>query len=218
MFFFLIAVLAGCSSSLSPVEKLDTIFVDDPTCVSPCWQGITPGESTEADFLALVESLPANKFDSLKQNELIPNGTQYIWYDRTTSFANEIIVQDDRIIFVSFQNRRDFNLDMILDYLGQPDSYTAGVYPGEAYMLVLNIIYETKGVVVTIRQVPFDAPSSAFPPECLLDAVPELPVWYINLIESSLSGEIDLGLSRVDIIRAESNPWPGLGTINLTDC
>lgn len=44
----------ACSSQLTPVEKLDSIFAGKAECNTPCWQGITPGHSTESDFLALV--------------------------------------------------------------------------------------------------------------------------------------------------------------------
>lgn len=55
-------VKLALSSLLSPSEKLDDILRSSPVCIAPCWRSITPGRSTEAEFLTLVNNSSPLRF------------------------------------------------------------------------------------------------------------------------------------------------------------
>lgn len=211
-------VLVGCSEFLSPIEKLETIFASKENCITPCWQGITPAQSTESDFLTLIDSLPHNKFEDVRRSDLIPQGTRYIWYDQTNSLAGSLEISDGIIIFIGFQSRDELTLGAIIEYLGPPNAYTARVSTGEAYVFNLYMYYENKGVVVNVRSIPFDALPTAFQPTCEVSLTDDMLVRQIYLIEPGSTDEIMSSLSRELIVLEESKSWAGLGTVKLTSC
>lgn len=218
VFLTIIVVLGGCSDPLSPTEKLETIFASTENCITPCWEGITPGQSTENDFLELVNSMSSNKFEDVKRSDLIPKGIRYIWYDRAIFLAGSLEIYDSTVAFISFQSKEEFTIGTILEHLGSPETYAASFSPSEAYVLDLYMFYENSGIVVNMRSIPFDAPSTAFQPTCEVELVADMFIREIFLLEPGSTKEIMSRLSR-ELYNLEGfKTWSGLGTIKLTSC
>jgi hypothetical protein len=212
-------LLTACFQQLSPEDKLQSILFSTYDCEAPCWQGIMPGESTEKDFLDLVDSSPSKNFDQLNRNEL-SEGLQYLWYDRSTSILSSLDINNDVISFVNFQfvQGENLTLESVINTLGPPDFYTARVSSGERDMFNFNVFYEDKGIAVNFRIIPFSIPASASHPDCQVEITSNMPARSIYFVAPGTVEELQDDLDRVFFIHEEPKPWPGLGVVHLTLC
>jgi hypothetical protein len=78
----LLIFLLTAACDIAPDEES---ILDKSSCVLPCWNGIAPGQTTEAEFLEILQNLPNIDRDSIK--------------DQYTSEGNIF----DKLIFFSFR-------------------------------------------------------------------------------------------------------------------
>ena len=62
LLIFLLTTACGAS----PDEKS---ILDKSNCVLPCWNGIVPGQTTEAEFLEILQNLPNIDTDTIKHQK-----------------------------------------------------------------------------------------------------------------------------------------------------
>ncbi len=108
------------SSNTSPAQKFESIIASSPICKTPCWHGLTPGKTTEAEFLLFANSeVATSRFDKLHKNEL-PD-IFYFWNDLTLDLPVEIrINNDNKISHLAFP-AHSLTFKTVVDQLGYPD-------------------------------------------------------------------------------------------------
>lgn len=166
-------------------EQLKIIVESNPNCTVPCWNNIFLGESNENDFLVLVNQSPKQMFSDLKWSETsYQNSVSYSWEDRTSSLIVSTSIDNSQISFLSFRGFNQLTFETVLTVLGDPDSYTAEVYHGEANSFVMNLFYEKRGVVIHIFIVPFEQSQALFSkPTCQINIDKNMLVRNIYLVK-----------------------------------
>lgn len=71
-----------------------TLWLDAPACMPPCWENITPGKTTYAEALAILESLPGIVF--LYSDDRI--GLEWI-FDKNKTDTGEIKLNPDGTVY-----------------------------------------------------------------------------------------------------------------------
>ncbi len=197
----------------SATQKLEAIVESSPTCNVPCWQGLTPGVSTEEEFLALANSEYADsRFQDLRKNE--QPVTYYFWHDRLMELPIEIrISQEGTISFISFVP--DFTFEKIVERLGYPNAYEAAGFSDLSYYVTAKFFYESESLVVwmnTNELKPYSDP-------CKILAYKDMPVRAIYITHS---GSVDEMIETVDQFfdpRIQKvRPWPDTNLLELQPC
>lgn len=213
----LIGYNARCARHSSPGNQLETILQSAPGCNAPCWRGITPGSSTEGDFLTVVDAASPPEFYNLRRSAS-PRGAGYVWQNRTLNLASALLIRNEKVTSISFQPENELTLDSIFQFLNAPNAYTAHISPGEAFLFDSYLFYEQEGVVVNVRIVPFNTPVSALKPVCEVSLTADVAARAIYLLQPGAVTKMIEVLSGVMAVPGESRPWTGLGTIKLTSC
>lgn len=219
IFVSIVAISLVHCSQPPPGEQLKTIVQSSPSCTTPCWNGIVPGKSNEDDFLMLVGKSNPMQFANLERSE-IPYKSQvgFTWRERASSLQAAILIKNDVVSFLRFMRTNELALEMLFDSLGNPNAYTAEISSGEAYLFDMNLFYEEIGMVVNIRIVPFDPPSSAFSPTCQINITTSMVVRAIYFAEPGTANELLETLYPAISSYTEPEPWLGVGLIPLTSC
>lgn len=174
-----ILILGGCGifpgfDPINPATQIPTeagqtseerIFA---TCAPPCWENITPGESTEEDVTRELDRLfsegkikPHKKSGGVFTAEVIRGGTPL-----------KIVLEDKWVVLIVVEDVMNpkTRVDDVIQQLGEPEAYLGelrlnqencpcdpwddALYE-EAPSLYPNLIYPSKGLVITIL-VPVD--------------------------------------------------------------
>ena len=102
---------------------LDTSLLNSDPCGPPCWQGLTPGESTRMEALEVLRGLQfadpdvsvsrVGRFTSIRwQSEV--SAPQHIW-------GGQIALADDVLYRIQFDVAYPLSLQQVLDTVGDPD-------------------------------------------------------------------------------------------------
>ena len=208
----------SCTRALSPSEQLDMLLNSRTNCVAPCWQGLTPGISTVGDFIAVVDASPSQNFSDLQENTLNEGDSQYIWEDRSVPAVMEMETTGTTISYFGFlPHRSTITLGTNLEVMGSPDMHITFITTREAPLLVLYMFYEERGVVVEVRQRPFD--SNEYTPQsiCEVAVKDEFPVREIFLLEPAPASQMRETLSRL-VPDLEPISWQSKENVQLSAC
>lgn len=144
-------LFTSCQTNPPLSEQLTSIARSSDECLAPCWQTIVPGQSSQEEFLKLVENMPSERLDDLYQTALKPEGIEYTWHDNVYGFFNRIRILEGRVKLLGFQPRsREYTFSTIESIWGDPSFYKAlrlGV--DKAYIQII-LIYEDQGVVIEL--------------------------------------------------------------------
>lgn len=211
--------LVQCRSELSESDYLGMILESKPGCTAPCWIGIVPGVSTEADFLNAVQAVPRERFDELKRNTLSGRqASQYIWRDRTMRSLMSSRLEDNLLSHIHIQTETAINLQSVLDIFGIPQAYATYVLFGERQYLFLYLFYEVLGIVVETN-IPMDNVEII---DCHYDLPSDLPsltlIDGLFLFSPAEANDALNSLQRVVPSRLIPRPWGGTRDLELSSC
>lgn len=212
--------LVQCHTGLSESEQLSMILESQPGCAAPCWLGITPGVSTEADFLSAVEAPPRDRFDDLERNSLSGGRViHYSWRDRVMDSLVSSEFENHLATHIQIRAESDIDLLSIVSEFGPPQTYATYVRPGEQFQVLLYLIYEDLGIVietitplgeVEITDCRYDLPTE-------LSSLTPIDGFYLfppagseDALNSSLKSPLPLGL--------EPRSWAGGQGLELSSC
>jgi hypothetical protein len=130
----------------------------------------------------------------------------------------EVRDYNETISFVRFRFEQDLSVKSVFQLLDSPDSYIAQVFIGETFLFNLYLFYEEEGVVINLRDVPFNPPDSAFSPTCEVNVTSDEPIREIYLVEPGSTEEIMESLFYEIAVPDAPQAWVGLGQVKLTSC
>ena len=215
--FLMLALCVGCGEP-PPLDM--SLFTGDP-CEPPCWQGLTPGQSTEADVLELLRS---SRFVDTRTiyRAALSRGGQVVgasiqWRSTaarssnvdSNDFAIEGGVLRDMIIYPDY----DLTLESLLHRYGPPDKFHVMVTGRHVPALHVTLFYPARGFTATL-ELPADDP--VLRPETTV-----IQVWYSEA--GPLETFIELGISYLGTYLG-TNPdqwldslrnWQGYGVIEV---
>lgn len=206
---------AGIQDTLhSPADKLEAIINSTSSCRLPCWHGLTPGESTENDFLTFANSEYATlHFQNLRKNE--NPVTFYLWYDSIMEVPIEIRFDDNNLIsFIRFAPD-NFTFGTISNQLGYPDAYEAAGFRDMSYFVTVKFFYESEGLVVWINTEELES----YADPCKILAYQDMSVRAIYITHpgpvDEMIGVVDQFFDpRIQKVRA----WPDTDLLELKPC
>lgn len=227
---------------LSAEEKLLRITASSPNCTAPCWNGITPGETTQQDLRALVDAAPEQFVDYSRSvygsSETVgilewkgpPYGRpsiSYAWTDLDTDTRVNVHYliggAEDTVADIVFSQSKGEQLENvlvenILAVLGTPDAYEAAAPEAYGFYLYIRLFYEKKGIDVEIT-LP-DPPPGPHPwTTCQITLEADMPIHYLVLSRPASA------FSTLETIDQFFNPdtqvteiWPDSNVLKLEPC
>jgi hypothetical protein len=211
-----IAACVGCGVTQEPLVA-QGLLTGEP-CEPPCWQGLTPGQSTEQEIAALLDASEQVDAGSLRR-ESTGCGLVTYWRNRETlssfsppsGWTSSYACTSDKVLKVVMEYLAyEVELQQLLDNYGAPDALRAqpaGI-PERPYVEV-NLYYPARGLMCQLELATEDEPLQ---PETRV-----VRAWYFE--PTSLESLADPG-SGVPFPPAEFasdalQEWPGYGPIEV---
>ena len=143
----IIVILTSCKNSYS-------FLLPDATCESPCWNGITPGKTTEEQLVADLKTIPIVAKDSIITN----GGPRYI-FDNLVFFSLPLEVKaiafilKNKVVMILFSEKLGITIGQVVEKVGQPEYIIT--YPafqpsffGDSKDILVTIIFPSQGIAI----------------------------------------------------------------------
>lgn len=189
-------------------EELKRRLLNPPLCRPPCWEGVTPGETSAIEAAEILSAnLLFTKVEVIK-SPLPRNDMGFVnfeWNGRNLRRGDALFdyTTPDQIIYMIRPNLPDIGLDEFIEVYGEPSHARAFDYPapdiGGPHIWSLDIIWFSQGIIVNIEQ--FSKPR--IDESLTLDRITYFaPSWVVG------SGELSSLSNKV-------KPWQGYGDFDL---
>jgi len=185
-----LGVFVGCAGP-PPVEM--SLLTGDP-CEPPCWQGLTPGKSTEDDVLQFIRSSRFVDTRTVYRGRLSRGGGEVVGVSiqwRSTAArssnvdSNDFLVEGGVLRGIIIYPDYDVTLESLLQRYGPPDKLHVMVTGRHVPMLQVTLFYPSYGFTATLE---LPADQLVLRPETTV-----IQVWYSKA--GPLETFIQLGIS-----------------------
>ncbi len=150
------AVLTGCQLFKEPVpieiKELMYGWLENPSCLPPCWEGMTPGQTTKQEALAIIEQHPLATDLEIYERATTDGeerGTAYWRWKGTTDEGGLVSFLDSTVYAVTVSNpSKLLTFQDIIDAYGEPSYVKASAYPssdGSYTIYRLGFVYLSQG-------------------------------------------------------------------------
>lgn len=119
-----LSLLTSCQSELEEKAPDRSILIDDP-CAAPCWQGITPGQTTIDEAFDILTELGYSPY--------LDETNRYIAWSTPDNHASDVFVRGvsvassrrtgEDVTLLSLGLEFDLSLKEVLDKYGPPEKY-----------------------------------------------------------------------------------------------
>ena len=211
----MVAVSVGCGEP----PPLDMSLLTGEPCEPPCWQGLTPGDSTEED---VAEFIRATRFVDTRTiyRGRITRGGEVVgvsiqWRSTAARSRNVEInsfdIDTGVLDHITIHPDYDLTLERLIERYGPPEKYVANLRGVERRWIDVTLYYPTHGFTVDLVRRLDD---TTLAPESKV-----VSVWYFRaaplerFIELACEGGIYGGTpdDRLESLR----DWPGYGAIEV---
>src|SRR5262249_15360922 len=109
------SLLAGC--------RAQSVVLTDTACQPPCWQGITPGHSTQPEVVKILTSLSAVRTSSITVNKVgtDQNNVAARFNQSAAEVDVRVYFRDQVATATLFDARGAFTVSQILAIAGEPE-------------------------------------------------------------------------------------------------
>jgi hypothetical protein len=146
-FILFLLVLVFCITACKPSSS-KTSSITNNVCSPPCWQNITPGETTREDAIKLLTNLSDIKKSSIESTSTVePNDSiKWIWNSKADDYSGRIFFQGDvtALIAVTPKEKKLQFKDIIYGF-GEPERVLAFRTKGEQAIITIYVLYPSKG-------------------------------------------------------------------------
>ena len=211
----ILGLCAGCGEP----PPLDTSFLTGEPCEPPCWQGLTPGESTEED---VGEFIRATRFVDTRTiyRGRITRGGEVVGVSiqwRSTAArsrnveSNSFDIDTGVLEHITIYPDYELTLERLMERYGPPEKYVANLSGYERQWVDVTLFYPTHGFTVYLALRPDDP---TLRPESRVARV-----WYFRAASMERFIELQceagyLGGSPEKSLESLRD-WPGFGPIVL---
>jgi hypothetical protein len=123
-------------------------------CHLPCWEGITPGQTTVSETLTLLENSPFITRARIQVSKLMPDDG-YVFWDwvngRSGGGAKFHAQTSDKVVYAIAPNFSErVHLQQVIDAFGEPTYVHAQAErnPDDTVSYVLRIVYRNQGILL----------------------------------------------------------------------
>jgi hypothetical protein len=180
------------------------------TCQSPCWNGITPGSTTEQEMLKIVKALPeVNQktfYENIKPTSV--SDKEFLFYLYPSLFKQDsgqivmrIFIKDNVVVSMSFEGNLNLSLDDVFRKFGEPTEVITSFASGDVIGLSANILNKATGYRVFVDK--------RFEEDDLLK--PEIKIGSIEFFQPNSF----IGYKHTGFVQKYQTiyPWRGFGDI-----
>lgn len=137
------------------LAHLRTVLVDDSLlsdmpCAAPCWQGITPGETSRSQAMQILMDSPYIYTESVEEagNSEV-GGVTWWWSVPGRRLQPSIRWQNDIVQQITLGLTYDLTVDQVVSKFGPPDALHVGTggVPEHSYWVV-DVYYTARGIQV----------------------------------------------------------------------
>ena len=210
----LLIFLLTTACGVSPDEES---ILDKSSCVLPCWNRINPGQTTEAEFLEILQNLPGIDTDTIKDqktsqgnifDKLIFFSFRQGWtLSRRPKLHGEAAIIENIVSSFTICGAINTSMNQLVEKTGEPEHIISGNDIGGGRTVIL--INSQKGI------------SFSFTTELdNLEIVSSTQIDCVDTFDSSLYEKmLDAGLFSSGYYNAEETkrvwyPWNGYGNLD----
>ncbi len=208
------SILAICASCGEP-PPLDMSLLTGEPCEPPCWQGLTPDESTEedvAEFMTTTRFVDTRTIDRrslTRRGEVVGVG---IHWDSPAGRSNTLYIEGGVLNGIRISPDYDLTLQRLFERYGPPEKYRAILKGFERRWVDVMLFCPTHGFTVYLALRPDDP---TLEPESKV-----AEVWYFRA--APLERFMELGWEAGHLGTDPSEfpellrDWQGYGPIEMT--
>ncbi len=185
-------LIVGLCGGCGEPPPLDRSLLTGEPCEPPCWQGLTPGESTEedvAEFMRTTRFVDAGSVRRSSYTRLTQGGEEVagvVIHWRSSwglSACNDFCVEEGVLNSITICPSPGVTLGGLIERYGAPEKYIANLQGYERRWIDVTLFYPTHGFTVYFTLTPEDA---TLQPESSVASV-----WYFRA--APLERFIELG-------------------------
>lgn len=153
-----ILFLSGCSVGMSPAnQSVDRSFITGIPCAAPCWYGLVPGVSAEADVKAMLPTLPFVEPSTIREFELFrvdDKPVKDVRFD--CSYTQDLVescgrltIYEGRLTNVSTYVEYALTFREVADRIGTPELVSYAPAGPEDVTCVISLDWPKQGISTT---------------------------------------------------------------------
>jgi hypothetical protein len=213
-----VALLACACTGCGEPPPLDRSLLTGEPCEPPCWQGLTPGESTLEEVNEFIRTSRFVNPRTLHRSDFRRASGQgvgvNIWWRSTVgggrgsnNFSVEGGVLKDMTIYPDY----DLTLGRLIETYGPPEKYAASLLSSDSLCVRVMLFYPTHGLTVDLVLRP---DGWTLEPQSTVESV-----WYFRA--APLERFLELGCEAgylggtADLWIESLRDWQGYGAIEL---
>jgi hypothetical protein len=127
-------------------------------CQPPCWEGITPGQTTVPQALAILRELSfvnnLQSYDAVSSIQSNEGTADWTWRDHTSSGGSVSYYLDSTVYRLTVDYPSRLTLQEVLDAYGEPSHVYAGAYPSTDRthtIYRLDVLYVPQGFALELE-------------------------------------------------------------------
>ncbi|NIN64989.1 MAG: hypothetical protein GTO63_09870 [Anaerolineae bacterium] len=211
----LLPILAGCGES----PPLDMSLLTGEPCEPPCWQGLTPGESTLQEVNEFMRTSRFVDPQTVDRSQLDRGGQPVgliIWWLSTVGGGrgyNSFSIEDGVLNYMTIYPDYPLTLERLIERYGPPEKYVAGLR-GWGFVpldVAVTLFYPTHGFTVDLV---LRADDATLQPQSKV-----VSVWYFRAapLERFLELRIEAGYvsGTLESSLESLHDWQGYGALDL---
>jgi hypothetical protein len=207
--------------------RLHQVLRSDDHCYAPCWQGLIPGQSRQADYQRFVETATRQGYYLRHESQISNNKIQYTWVNDESDLVIFISMVDDTLVYIDIAGLRSVKGSMLLYALGPPSHYSSEWVRDIGATVSTHFYYEDKGIYIKFNgvdpryYVDDNCRLMPQPPFSLTANNPLLPleVWRLYFVEPNSSYEMRANAFGEELVRGTVfRKWDGLDNIIVSNC
>ena len=205
---FVLWALSACGGAQAPFK--------DAICSPPCWEGITPGETTKTELLnILAESamIESGSVEDMGAENIFDDSVVFGLRSDSTVWVYLI---DDKVMLMTFDVNLGITFDEAIQKFGTPENFTHervicknSVFPlGESRCIMVRTINQEKGIY-------FDG---LIPLSDHIELTSDVQVDYVGFFDPNAfdklleASEFLFGMYQQEFLDALI-PWTGYGVL-----
>ena len=210
----LLIFLLITACSVSPDEQS---ILDKSSCALPCWNGITPGQTTEAEFLEILQNLPIIDTDTIKHQmtsqgnifdkEIFFSFRQGWTLSQRPKLGGEVSIIENTVSSFIICGEINTSMDRLVEQVGEPEHIISGnnFYGGRLVIL----INAEKGVKYSYTT---ELDKLELTPETQIDCIETFdPLISEEMLEA---GYFSNGDYNAEQTLSAWYPWEGFGNLD----
>jgi hypothetical protein len=215
-----LGLCAGCGEP----PPLDRSLLTGEPCEPPCWQGLTPGESTLEEVDEFIRTSGFVNTRTMYRVRMTRGGevveVDISWDSAAGGFGphNSFRVQGGVLKDITIRPDYALTLEQIFERYGPPEKYHAILQEVEVRFADITLFYPAHGFIVYLSRRP-DCTDSGAPEITLAPESQVGSVWYFRAAPLErfleLRDEAGYGGPPPDRILESLHDWEGYGLIEL---